>query len=72
MFRTCSCIVTQPICSKSLPGVDEVFQVISRKLVERRAEIERERLYGTMGDRGGAANGGVEAKGSGGQEGRCC
>lgn len=27
-------------------GVDEVFQVIARKLVERRAEIDRERLRG--------------------------
>lgn len=30
-------------------GVDEVFQVIARKLVERRAEIERERTYGPGG-----------------------
>jgi GTPase SAR1 family protein len=27
-------------------GVDELFQVITRKLVERRDDIERERLYG--------------------------
>ena len=49
-----------------------MFQVITRKLVERRAEIERERLYGTMSDRGGATNGGVEAKGKGGEEGGSC
>lgn len=30
-------------------GVDELFQVIARKLIERRADIERERLYGIGG-----------------------
>ncbi|KAK6341708.1 hypothetical protein TWF696_008775 [Orbilia brochopaga] len=30
-------------------GVDELFQVIARKLIERRADIERERLYGPSG-----------------------
>ncbi|KAF3939651.1 hypothetical protein ABW19_dt0204421 [Dactylella cylindrospora] len=31
-------------------GVDELFQVIARKLIERRADIERERLYGITGE----------------------
>ncbi|KAF3310700.1 hypothetical protein TWF173_009319 [Orbilia oligospora] len=30
-------------------GVDELFQVIARKLIERRSDIERERLYGIGG-----------------------
>ncbi|KAF8453540.1 P-loop containing nucleoside triphosphate hydrolase protein [Terfezia claveryi] len=61
------------ISSRDDQGVDEVFQVITRKLVERRSEIERERLYGTMGDRGGAANGGVEAECKGiVKGGNCC
>lgn len=27
-------------------GIDELFQVIARKLIERRGDIERERLFG--------------------------
>lgn len=55
-------------------GVDEVFQVISRKLVERRSEIERERLYGAdpYGSRGGT---GVDATAQAGEKrtgGACC
>lgn len=49
-----------------------MFQVITRKLVERRAEIERERLYGAMGDRHGSTDGNVEAKGKGNEDGGIC
>lgn len=45
------------ISSRDDQGVDEVFQVITRKLVERRAEIERERLYGSVGPTGTSAIG---------------
>jgi len=34
------------ISAKDDDGVDELFQVITRKLVERRDDIERERMYG--------------------------
>lgn len=65
---------------KKYIGVDEVFQVIARKLVERRAEIERVRGYagggGEYGDSGGTRDGmridasldSNEKKGGG----RCC
>jgi len=61
------------ISSRDDQGVEEVFQVITRKLVERRAEIERERLYGAMGDRHRSTDGNVEAKGKGNEDaGICC
>ncbi|KAI5848057.1 P-loop containing nucleoside triphosphate hydrolase protein [Tricharina praecox] len=44
------------ISARDDTGVDEVFHVIARKLVERRQEIENERLYGPAG--GNASNGG--------------
>ena len=47
--------------------------MITRKLVERRAEIERERLYGIMGDRGAdGGRDGIEAKRKGTEEGTSC
>ncbi|KAL7275805.1 Ras-like GTP-binding protein ryl2 [Rhizina undulata] len=60
------------ISARDDQGVEEVFQVITRKLVERRAEIERERLYGP----GGGPNGkerkdsldAVDAE----KKGKCC
>ena len=58
-------------------GIDEVFQVIARKLVERRAEIDHERTYGPgyAGEFGGGG-GGVDAAGERGGErkrsGICC
>ncbi|KAH0602215.1 uncharacterized protein H6S33_009914 [Morchella sextelata] len=49
------------ISARDDQGVDEVFQVIARKLVERRAEIERVRGYagggGEYGDSGGTRDG---------------
>lgn len=62
-------------------GVDEVFQVIARKLVERRAEIERERTYGHGGgaDYGLGGGGGRDLRvdasgpdGGGKKGGKCC
>ena len=44
-------------------GVDELFQVIARKLIERRADIERERLYGVGGseyDEGTRSDGSIQ------------
>ena len=50
--------------------------MITRKLVERRAEIERERLYGPNGDRGPRSGGGdqgrVEPKDTKAEGGKCC
>lgn len=64
------------ISARDDTGVDEVFQVIARKLVERRAEIEAERLYGPGGGgaaRGnGARDGGVDAAVEGEKKGKCC
>lgn len=49
------------ISARDDTGVEEVFQVITRKLVERRHEIEMERLYGPGGGpQGGARGGGRE------------
>jgi len=50
------------ISARDDTGVDEVFQVIARKLVERRQEIEMERLYGPGG---GSASNGNSARGVG-------
>jgi len=62
------------ISARDDTGVDEVFQVIARKLVERRAEIEAERLYGPGGapPRNGPREGGVDAAVEAEKKGRCC
>jgi len=56
--------------------VDEVFQVIARKLVERRADIERERAYGSQDPYTRTGNGGVDPNLAGAGEkskgGKCC
>jgi len=65
------------ISARDDQGIDEVFQVIARKLVERRAEIDHERIYGPgyAGEFGGR-RGGVDAVGERGGEkkkgGICC
>ncbi|KAG0132626.1 P-loop containing nucleoside triphosphate hydrolase protein [Tuber indicum] len=65
------------ISARDDQGIDEVFQVIARKLVERRAEIDHERIYGPgyAGEFGGR-RGGVDAAGERGGEkkkgGICC
>lgn len=58
-------------------GIDEVFQVIARKLVERRAEIDHERIYGPgyAGEFGGGGGGVDAADERGGEKkksGICC
>jgi len=58
-------------------GIDEVFQVIARKLVERRAEIDHERIYGPgyageFGDRGGGVDAAGERGGQKKKSGICC
>ncbi|RPA97811.1 ras-domain-containing protein [Choiromyces venosus 120613-1] len=66
------------ISARDDQGVDEVFQVIARKLVERRADIERERAAGVDYARrggGGNGNGNVDPNAVGaGEKGRsgCC
>jgi GTPase SAR1 family protein len=69
------------ISAKDDTGVEEVFEVIARKLVERRQEIEMERLYGPGGGGGQSGGGGGGGVRGGGVEtandaekkkGRCC
>ncbi|PWW74014.1 ras-domain-containing protein [Tuber magnatum] len=64
------------ISARDDQGIDEVFQVIARKLVERRAEIDHERIYGPGCAGGfGGGRGGVDAAGERGGEkkgGICC
>jgi hypothetical protein len=68
------------ISAKDDTGVGEVFEVIARKLVERRQEIEMERLYGPSGGGGQSGGGGGGVRGGGVEtasdaekkKGRCC
>ena len=63
------------ISARDDTGVDEVFQVIARKLVERRQEIERERLHGpSRGNHSDprAADRDVDASHDGQKKGKCC
>ena len=58
-------------------GVDEVFQVIARKLVEKRTEIERERIYGPghggdFGTRDGIDSSGDRSSEKKKKAGACC
>ncbi|KAI5815181.1 P-loop containing nucleoside triphosphate hydrolase protein [Pyronema omphalodes] len=58
------------ISARDDTGIDEVFQVISRKLVERRQEIEYERLYGVR--RNPVQNGADITQQNDAGNGRCC
>lgn len=64
------------ISARDDTGVDEVFQVIARKLVERRGAIEAERLYGPAGGGGGGGGAGdrrtEDADPSSTKESKCC
>ncbi|KAI5799735.1 P-loop containing nucleoside triphosphate hydrolase protein [Pyronema domesticum] len=58
------------ISARDDTGIDEVFQVISRKLVEKRLEIEYERLYGVQ--RHPVQNGADITQQNDAGSGRCC
>ncbi|CAZ84299.1 unnamed protein product [Tuber melanosporum] len=63
------------ISARDDQGVDEVFQVIARKLVERRADIERERAFGSQDLYTRSRNAGVEPNAAGAEKskgGMCC